>query len=429
MLIVWATFAQVPTTTGQTRTPEKPVIAQGEVTTNDLYVRSGPSLNHYTVTKLNAGDRVTVVGESGDWLEILPPTGVYSLISGDYVDSPDGKTGVVNGDNVRVRTGSVLNKNKYTVQRKLSKGAQVDVLGREPDGFLRIKPPEGATVWVSRRFVEYVPDERLRTGSTAQPSPSTPTTAQPTASKALPAAGKPGTGQPTPPGTTVANADKTMTSPPDEGEPATATKKPSAFASYEPTTERRRLEKLDEEVRSELAKPAVERRLEPLIQRYKKIADQSTDDFANRYASARVAQLTNMNDLIQTVREVHGLVDDAEARRRQYLEDRARLRTAVTPTRTGLDAKGELRVSAVHPPDSFPRRYRLVNTKAPSGQTIGYVEIPRGSTIDVATFLGRYVGVRASNKRWETGVNPIPIFVARELVLLEKASPQQDKTD
>ena len=79
------------------QTPERPVISEAEVTGDDVYVRSGASLNHYPVCKINAGSRVTVVGEMGDWYEILPPEGVFCFISGDYVDTADNRTGVVNG--------------------------------------------------------------------------------------------------------------------------------------------------------------------------------------------------------------------------------------------------------------------------------------------------------------------------------------------
>ena len=125
---------------------DRPVIAEGEVNDDNVYVRSGDSLNHYTICKLNAGRRVKIVAERGEWYEILPPTEAFSLISGDYVDSADGTHGVVNGNNVRVRTGSMLNDNKYTVQLLLSKGAEVTILEKKPDGFLKIKPPPGATV-------------------------------------------------------------------------------------------------------------------------------------------------------------------------------------------------------------------------------------------------------------------------------------------
>ncbi len=136
-----------------------------EVTGQNVYVRSGDSTNHYPVGKLNAGDRVTIVGESGEWFEILPPEGSFSLISGQYVDSMDNKKGIVNGDNVRVRAGSSVAefaKLKYVVQLKLSKGAEVIIIEENPDGFLKIKPPAGVTLWTNSRFVHAVPSELLR---------------------------------------------------------------------------------------------------------------------------------------------------------------------------------------------------------------------------------------------------------------------------
>ena len=139
----------------------------GEVTGNDVYVRSGPSLNHYPVCKLDAGGRVTIVGEQGDWYEIEPPSDTFSYISSDFVDTPDDRTGVVNGNNVRVRAGSSLVKHKYTVQTKLSKGTEVSILGRNPDGFLQIVPPEGVTLWISKEFVAEVPQGRRQVDTVA----------------------------------------------------------------------------------------------------------------------------------------------------------------------------------------------------------------------------------------------------------------------
>src|ERR1043166_9460223 len=84
----------------QTGPAPRQVIGEAEINTNDVYVRSGDSLNHYTIIKLKAGDHVTVVGERGDWYEILPPEGAFSLVSGDYVDSKEENKGVINGANV-----------------------------------------------------------------------------------------------------------------------------------------------------------------------------------------------------------------------------------------------------------------------------------------------------------------------------------------
>ena len=141
------------------------VIAQGEVTTNDVYVRSGPSMNYYPVRKLQAGDRVQIVAEREEWYQILPPTGTFSLIHEDYVDTVDGKAGVVNGDNVLVRAGSSLpewSKQKYARQAKLSKGAHVAIVGKSPEGYMQIEPPVGVTVWIHRTLIHPLSDDLLQ---------------------------------------------------------------------------------------------------------------------------------------------------------------------------------------------------------------------------------------------------------------------------
>jgi uncharacterized protein YgiM (DUF1202 family) len=419
LLIVSSFLPCIVATKAVAQTAEKPVISQGEVTGSDVYVRSGPSLNHYTIVKLGAGDRVDIVGETGDWFEIRSPAGVFSLISGDYVDTADGKTGVVNGHNVRVRAGSLLNENKYTVQLMLSKGAEVEILGRNPDGFLRIKPPRSATVWITRRFVEYVPDERLRVDREKVVPPATE--------------GRESTADEVQPGATAADAPAAGdNAAADEREVATTAPAAAVTPLTDPqsTEERRRLEQIDADVRAELEKPAPERRFEPFIERYQEIAKQLEDDFARRYALVRIDQLQNMSALVQTLRRVRSLANDTEAKRREFLEGRARIQTAVPPVVSGMDAQGELRVSALYPPGSWPQRYRLVDTSGPTDRTIGYVEVPRDSSIEVADFIGRYVGVRALSKRLQTGgVNPVPIFVARELVLLRPAPRAAGSSD
>ena len=91
MLVFWIFAVAV-----QAQVPATPQLGLAGISGNDVYVRSGPSSNHYPVLKLAAGARVTVVGERGAWYEIVPPAGAFSFISGDFVDSADGKTGVVN---------------------------------------------------------------------------------------------------------------------------------------------------------------------------------------------------------------------------------------------------------------------------------------------------------------------------------------------
>lgn len=422
-------------TRAEGQVPLKPVISLGEVTGNDVYVRSGPSANHYPVSKLMAGDRVTVVGETGDWYEIRPPEGVFSFISGEYVDTPDERSGVVNGDNVRVRAGSTVpdfSKLKYVVQTQLSKGAEVAILGRDADGFLRIKPPPGTTVWVNRAYLEFVPSARSA-GEAATPTktPGVPGS-QPGQANA-PSGSPTGTAGPTAKTPPPATADAGSVAAPNAGASDPA-RRPGADASMlailPATEERSRLEEIDAAARAEIAKPIDRRRFTPLIERYRTIAEQDQDGFAQRYAQARVEQLTYMQTLIDTVQKMRRLGSQADSKRREFLEGRAKIREKLPPIPTELDAQGELRVSALYPPGSTPRRYRLVDPTGPMDRTIGYIEIPQDSDIVVDDFIGRYVGVRASAKRLQTGgVNPVPIFIPGELVLLQPTTSEPDEQD
>ena len=377
---------------------DPPTRGVGEVTGNDVYVRSGGSLNHYPVCKLKAGDRVTIVSERGNWYEILPPEGVFSLISGEYVDTVDNKDGVVNGNNVRVRAGSLLNNNKYTVQTMLSKGAEVEIVGESPDGFLRIKPPKGATLWVTCDYVELVPDELIKlereTGAPIEMKEAEPEGPDQVADKAAQ-------------DRAMAEVEATPSSP---------------LEVVPPTPQRKELEQIDTVTRAELARPILERQLEPLAQRYRAIAEQDQDGFARRYARKRLEQISNMLALTNTIRRMRTLDERAESLRREHRSARAEMYEVMPPAPVGLDARGELRVSAAYPGGSTPRLYRLVDPGTPNGRTVGYVEVPSGSTLKVEDFLGRYVGVRASKKRLLTGgVDPVPIYVVSEIVPL--ASP------
>ena len=371
---------------------------QGEVTANDVYVRSGDSPNHYTICKLNAGNRVTIVSERGEWYEILPPPGTFSLVSGDFVDSADGRTGMVNGDNVRVRAGSLLNENKYTVQTSLKKGVTVNILGRNPDGFLQIEPPPGATVWINKAYV------RPADGSAI--SSAAPVKTESTPSKPQTGAG---TGALASPMSTEKSASTRSTPP------------PTMSSKW-----RKELEEIDTAAREETKKETAERSLSDVIARYKAVSEQTEDEYARQYATSRLAELGTMSDLAAAVDKVRQLNESAEVKRREFMEGRGLLPNPSEPVPKGAQVQGELRISALYPPGSAIVRYRLIDPSAEKDRTVAYVEIPEGSSIKIENFVGRYVGVIAYERRLHSAsVDPVPIYVASELMLLE---PPKTKT-
>jgi uncharacterized protein YgiM (DUF1202 family) len=219
-------------------TPQFPF--EGEVSATNVYLRSGPGVNYYPSTKLNAGDRIVVQGEKFGWYQVVPPTKCFSYIDMAKVDKqPGGKTGKVNDDKVYVRAGSDLEKGKTSTQVVLDKGATVNILG-EADGFYKITPPPGASLWVSKQYVEVVP-ARLKTGlverhaANAKPvegQPITPGTEPPPAAPAKAATPNPATAV-KPPAANAANATKPPA--PAADKPTTGTPVPATKAPAGPT--------------------------------------------------------------------------------------------------------------------------------------------------------------------------------------------------
>jgi len=189
----------------------------GEITSADVNIRSGPAQVYYRVAKLQKGRRVIVRKELFDlWARVEPTPECFSYISKDFVelrgnadfltDSGEADTGpsavmtedagaglteklaqhpvrgIVTGENVRVRAGSIGSvkpANADEVQVKLSKGAEVLVLGQRDD-YYKIVPPENCYFWVSKQFVRKIATAtqadldllRLRTNRTGIVAPS-----------------------------------------------------------------------------------------------------------------------------------------------------------------------------------------------------------------------------------------------------------------
>lgn len=148
---------------------------EGQVDGTDVYVRSGPTRNWYQITKLSRPAKVTVVGRQGDWVKIVPPKGVYSLISKLYVTA-DGTTGTVTSDNVQVRAGSILYPTMRSwVQTSLNRNDTVSIVG-ETEEYYKIAPPAGVVVYMSAQYVKAVGD----VGEAATPRSQPATDSRPT---------------------------------------------------------------------------------------------------------------------------------------------------------------------------------------------------------------------------------------------------------
>lgn len=183
---------------------------EGEVTAANVYVRSGAGSNWYPTTKLNNGDRVVVLGEKFGWYQVAPVPGSFSYVDAAMVDrAAGGKKGTIKQDKVYIRAGSSLESRKNATQVVLNKGDSVEIQG-EADGFLKIAPPPGATLFISKQYVRPV-DARLRSGMVEKHLSNQP--------RSLPPENKPVDVPPSPmqPGNAVAAGDDTKPAPPQPG--------------------------------------------------------------------------------------------------------------------------------------------------------------------------------------------------------------------
>jgi len=363
----------------------------GRVTGTNVRVRSGPDGNYYPVCKLGTGDEVTVHEQQYGWLAISPPSGVYSLIDKQYVDKTADGVGVVNDDNVWVRAGSDMDPSRYAKQVMLKKGAEVKIWGETSDGaFYKIAPPEGARLWISAQYVS------RGSGKTIAKAP------------AKPREGSKGDRQPTAPPANRPRPRVTVTEGP--------TTQPAAFGKY--TAE---ITAIDAAIKLESQKPLGEQNYKPFIEQLRPIAEQTDEPVAQIYAQKRMEQLSAKTDLVSLIADVAALAGDSK----RIHDEAQKIRDSIKPPPDvvvdgRVEARGELRPSEIFDGRSkaYPKRYRLVD---PAGdKTVAYVEIPPGSGIGVEPYFGKYVAVRAKERKLARGVvQPIPVLPAQEIVELD----------
>jgi len=114
-------------------------------------LRSRPELNAEVVGQMAEGDVVVAKSFEGQWVEIDVPESIDVWVHGDFVS--DNR---VVASRLHVRGGPGIN---YGVLGELERGDTVtrrDEFGE----WLKIAPPTGASVWVSRDYIEVLQPEK-----------------------------------------------------------------------------------------------------------------------------------------------------------------------------------------------------------------------------------------------------------------------------
>ena len=113
-------FARAAVLAGHAVATEFPYVAY--ISSDDVYIRSGPGKNYYPTAKLKHGEPVEVYRhDPGGWYAIRPPAQSFSWISARQLDVLDDGLAVVNTDRAVARVGSLFSDVRDVIQVRLNK--------------------------------------------------------------------------------------------------------------------------------------------------------------------------------------------------------------------------------------------------------------------------------------------------------------------
>lgn len=352
----------------------------GKATVNAL-VYSSTGTKGYPTMRLKEGAQVTVVGYKGEWLTILPPEGSFCYVPRAFVNvngagRGEGK-GVVTKE-VLAKAGSSMNPSKYTPQAKLSPNDTVTVVGDDGDEYLKIKPPEGAYLYVKKDEV----------------APMEPLVRRPDGVLTPPA--------PQPPAPTVASGGR-ETEPPAVGPSVTVTPGPGDVAaapppavpaappSTQPGTAAllQQLQKLEADFADMSKKPLLEQPVGDLLAQYEQLAtNPSLPDVARRIVDVRTTTLKVRNEAREQFQAVQKQQQEFQERQKVAGVEGDEIKQRIKEIDIQVYAAvGTLRTSSLQVAKT--PLYRLTDPQ--TGRTVVYVW---GTDPKVPDLIGQFVGVK-----------------------------------
>lgn len=354
--------------------------AVGSINANDVFVRSGPSENDYSTTKLKKDAQVTVVGERFNWLKIVPPEGSFCLVAKAYVNKVgNGTVGVVTSP-LNVRVGSDLNNLKTKTVKTLENNARVEIIG-EQDEYFKIKPPSDVFYYVNKQFVDLVKvidkpaGEVVAAPLTRVPEPGITNAQRPTTGPSL-TFGKPEGTFP----------DKPATQPGQVAEAA----KPAPTTQGSATAEAA-FEQLEVTYAEITQKPLIEQPVDELLSGYKTVAANSElPESLRRIAEWKINILKTRAEAKLQLAEVKKTQEVFAQKQMATRAEQAELEQRVKQTDLQFfTAVGTLRTSSLQTGQQV--MYRL--TDPANGRTVVYL---RSSDAKLGNSLGEFIGVKGN---------------------------------
>ena len=127
------------------------------ISSDDVYIRSGPGKNYYPTAKMKRGEPVEVFRhDPGGWYAIRPPVQSFSWISARQLDVLDDGLAAVNTDRAVARVGSLFSEVRDVIQVRLNKNERVELVdthASSDDKWYKITPPAGEFRWIYKDYV------------------------------------------------------------------------------------------------------------------------------------------------------------------------------------------------------------------------------------------------------------------------------------
>ncbi|MFH1924328.1 MAG: SH3 domain-containing protein, partial [Planctomycetota bacterium] len=381
---------------------EQPFPYTAYITSDDVYVRSGPGQSYYPTDKLKEGDKVEIYRhDPGGWYAIRPVEGSFSWISGRYLEVGEGGLGTIVGDRVAARVGSAFSEVRDVIQVRLHEGESVEVIGQKEFGgqpgsgtWYKIAPPSGEFRWVFGRFVD--PDYH-HSGVRKAPAGNSPLveTAEPSAELA-PVAGRVAKRW-----STSSTASQQGPAASDRVEAESPAPQTSAFPEtaadpsqsdaprrLSPEEFRAELNEIDMELSIMLAEEPTVWKSDDLVVRAQALLTEAETAVERGRVRLLANKIAQSDDVKRRYDAVNGTRAATERHNRQLAELGQAQEAASSPPATAARFDGVGRLARVVPPKlGFPR-YALVDEK---GDVRCFVTAAPG--VNMNYYLGHTIGV------------------------------------
>jgi len=123
------------------------------VTADNVNLRAKALLTAEVVAQAAYDERLAAYEIGEEWVEVAAPEQASLWVTKSYVQQP---ANTIGANRVNVRAGPGIN---YNVVCTLELGEKVEPRGEEVAEWLKIAPPAAARLWISRDYVEILPEK------------------------------------------------------------------------------------------------------------------------------------------------------------------------------------------------------------------------------------------------------------------------------